>query len=442
MENASNKSERVFRNASWIIACRVVQAVINLLISMLTARYLGPSNFGVINYASSIVAFAAPIMYLGFNSVLVQKLVSDPQNEGKYLGSSIILSVCSSFLCMAGIAAFVTVANPGESETLIVCVLYSILLVFQALDLIQYWFQAKLISKYASIVMLIAYAISALYKAFLLIAQKNIRWFALAQVIEYAIISVSLLIIYRKKGGKKLSFSRETSKRLFQVSKYFIVSSMMVTVFGQISRIMLKIMVDDATTGYYSAAITTAGMTSFIFAAIIDSMRPMIFESKKLDNQQYEMNISRLYCIIIYLSLAQSVFMTALAPFLVNILYGAAYENTVPILRILVWYTTFSYMGSVRSIWILAEDKQKYLWIINMSGALVNIALNFLLIPRYQGVGAAIAAFVTQVFTNLIIGYIIKPIYYNNKLIVKGLNIVKLFGFAGEMIKKKISKRS
>ena len=129
----------------------------------------------------------------------------------------------------------------------------------------------------------------------------------------------------------------------------------MVMIFAQTDKIMLTLMIDEAANGYYSAAVTCAGMSSFVFSAIIDSARPSIFESKKSCIAAYEEKIRILYCIIIYLSLAQSVFMTLLANPIITILYGDSYRPAAQALQIIVWYTTFSYMGSVRNIWILAE---------------------------------------------------------------------------------------
>ena len=80
-------------------------------------------------------------------------------------------------------------------------------------------------------------------------------------------------------------------------------------------------------------------------------------------------------------------------------MYGEAYLAAVPLLQIITWYSAFSYMGSVRNIWMLAEEKQKYLWIINLSGALLNVVGNFILIPLIGAAGAAIASVVTQFFT-------------------------------------------
>lgn len=147
---------KVLKNASWIIACRIAQSLISLVIGMITARYLGPSNYGVISYVASVVAFALPIMQLGLNQTLVKEFVQNSEQEGKVLGTALIINVLSSFLSMAGSVAFVAFVNAGERETLLVCILYSLTLLFQATEMTQYWFQSKLLSKYPSMASLCA----------------------------------------------------------------------------------------------------------------------------------------------------------------------------------------------------------------------------------------------------------------------------------------------
>lgn len=422
----TTSNKKVAKNAAWIIGIRIVQSILALVISMLTARYLGPSNYGLISYASSVVAFVVPIMQLGLPNILVQEIVNKSKQEGEILGTSIVLSVISSFACILGVVAFANIVNVGETMTITVCALYSLLLLARAMEIVQYWFQAKLASKYVSITSFVAYTIVSGYKIFLLATEKSIYWFAVSNALDYAIIGLVLLIIYRKLSGTRLSFSTALAKSMLTKSRYYIVSNMMITIFAQTDRIMLKLMIDDAAAGYYSAAVSCAGISGFVFSAIIDSMRPLIFESKKEDDVAFEKNVSRLYCIVIYLSLAQSVFVTLFALPIVNILYGSAYQKTIGILRVLVWYTTFSYIGAIRNIWILAENKQKYLWIINLSGALTNVLLNAILIPLLGGVGAALASLITQAYTNVIIGFLINPILHNNRLMLKGCNPLQL----------------
>lgn len=422
-------NKRIFKNAAWIVGCKIFQALLGLVVTMLSARYLGPSGYGLINYAASIVAFVVPVMQLGLNSTLVQEIVNDPDREGEILGTSIAMNLVSSVFCILGIVFFSAIANRGETVTTAVCALYSIQLVFQSLELIQCWFQAKLLSRYTAITMLVAYGVTAAYKILLLILGSSVYWFAVAQALDFGIIGVTLLIIYRKVGTARLSFSWQLARKLFSRSKYYIVSSLMVTVFAQTDRIMLKAMVDEAAVGYYSAAISCATMTGFVFVAIIDSARPGIFESARASASSFEKSVSALYCVIIWLSLVQCAGITFFAELIVSILYGSAYAPTVGTLRLVVWYTTFSYLGAVRNIWILAEGKQKYLWIINLSGAGANVILNALMIPVWGINGAALASLITQIFTNVIISFLLKPIRPNAMLMLRGLNLRQLLPF-------------
>ena len=228
---------------------------------------------------------------------------------------------------------------------------------------------------------------------------------------------------------------------MFEKSKQYILSAMMVTIFAQTDKIMIKLMIDETATGYYGAAVACAGMTSFVFTAIIDSFRPSIFEGQKISDAVYQHRLTMLYSIIIYTSIAQSFLMTAFARLIIHILYGAAYYPAIDALRIVVWYTTFSYLGAVRNIWILANNLQRYLWKINLIGAGANIILNALLIPIIGINGAAVASLITQFFTNVLVGYIITPIRPNNAIMIQAINPYVLKEALKKFKKKKEGER-
>ena len=412
----------VFQNAAWIIACKIVQSLINFVIGLLTVRYLGPSNYGSLSYVMSVVAFTMPIMQLGLNQTLVKEFVKAPERDGTILGTALFINILSSLFCMVGSVAFVSIANWNETETIVVCILYSFSLLFQATEMTQFWFQSKLLSKFPSIASLCAYIIVAVYKTYLLATHKSVYLFALSHVLEYFVISLMLILIYRKVGAHRLSVNRQLGREMLSRSKYYIIPSLMVMVFQHTDRIMLRLMIGSEETGFYSAAITCIGMTAFVFSAVIDSARPVILEQKDQAEDLYEKRVTQLYSIITWLSLTQSVGMTLLAAPIVHILYGDDYARTAEILRVAVWYVTFSHYGSVRNIWILAEGKQKYLLRINVTGALANVVLNLCLIPFLGAIGAAVASLITQFFTNVIIGFLFKPIRRNNALMVRSLH--------------------
>ena len=424
----------VIHNAKWIIGCKILQAFLNLVIGMLSARYLGPSDYGLINYAASLVAFVVPIMQLGLRSTLVREIIVAPEKEGEILGTAVIMNMVSAVACVAMVISFSAVANFNEPRTILVCALYSTLLFFQAIEIMQYWFQAKLKSKYPSLAMLGGYVVASVYKLYLLITRKSVFWFVVTHTIESAIIAVALLVIYRRIGEQRLTCSRTMASELFSKSKYYIISSLMVKVFQNTDHIMIKLMIDDVANGYYTAAVTCAGVCTFVFAAIIDSARPVILESRQVSTEVFEKKLVKLYSIIIYAALLQSVAFTVLAKPIMLILYGSDYSAAIPVLRIVVWYSAFSYMGTVRNIWILSEGKQHVLWIVNLSGAVMNVILNGCLIPVMGASGAALASVLTQFFTNYVVSYFIKEIRFTNTFVHRALNLRLLAEMVSEYL--------
>lgn len=413
---------KVIGNATWIVACKTAQSILSFIIGTLTMRYLGPTNYGVVTYAVSVVSFLLPIMQLGLNNTLVKEFIKNPDKEGEILGTALIINIGSSLFTIAGAITFVLIANAGERETIIVCALYSFVLLFQATEMTMYWFQSKLLSKYPSIATLIAYVVVAAYKVYLLVTGKSVIWFALSYVLDFFLISVILLVVYKKLANQKLMVNWKIGRQMLSRSKYYIIPSLMVVVFQHTDRIMLKLMIGDAETGLYSAALACTGITGFVFHAIVDSARTVILETKERNPELYEKRVVQLYSVITAFALMQSVCITVFAKPIVYLLYGESYLAAVPILQIAVWYDTFGHYGSVRNVWILAEEKQKYLTRINLGGALANVALNACLIPVWGGIGAAIASIISQFFTNVIMGFVLKPIRRNNYLMLKGLN--------------------
>lgn len=259
----------------------------------------------------------------------------------------------------------------------------------------------------------------------------------MSNVLDYLLISVILMVIYFKLGKQRLSVDWRLGREMLSRSKYYIIPGLMVMIFQHTDRIMIKLMMGETETGFYSAAITCIGISGFVFSAVIDSMRPVVLEAKKKDPASYEARVIQLYSVITCLSLAQSIGMTVLAKPIVYILYGEEYAPAATILAVAVWFVTFSYYGSVRNVWILAEGKQKYLFGINVTGAVANVILNFALIPIWGGVGAAIASVITQFFTNVIIGFILKPIRRNNYLMLKSLKPMVLIDMIRQVVRRR-----
>lgn len=411
---------KLAQNAGWLIGAKIYQLVINLAISMLMARYLGPSNFGLVNYAASFTTLFTAICTLGIDSILVNELLHSRDN-GRLLGSAIGLRLCSSGLSVLTILGLAWVLNPQEPITIQVVLLYSISLMFQCFDSINCWFQANLESKVTAMVSAAGYTVAAIYKAFLLITQKDVRWFAAAHAVEYAFVAMLLLLAYRKSRNRlqPIRFSASLGKELLGKSYHFIISGMMIALYSQMDRVMLKSMISEEAVGYYSCASTISTFWAFVLVAIIDAAKPVILAKFSENKRAFEVGLIRLYGTILYLSALATVGLSLLSKPLILIMFGKDYLPAQGTLCVLTCGTAFAYLGVARSIWLVPHGKQKFAKYIAACGATGNLILNLLLIPRLGILGAAIATVSTQIFNNFILGFLMPPIRENNKLILK-----------------------
>lgn len=414
---------RTVQNAGWLIMGRVVHVLLSFVIGLLSARYLGPSNYGLINYATAYTTFFTAFCTLGINSVLVKNFIDNPQEEGQAIGTTLILRLVSSVLSLITIAGIVRLIDGNDKVALTVVTLYSLGLVFHIFDTFNYWFQSKLLSKYYAIATLISYIVASFYRLLLLILGKSVEWFAIANSVDHFILSLLLVIFYKMNHGPKLSFSFRKAKQLLSVSCSYILSGLMVAVYGATDKLMLKQMLNESAVGFYALATTISNMWVFILSAIIDSLKPTIMRDHNENKQKYELGNRKLYAIIFYLSVLASVGISIIAPLFISIVYGKAYLPAVTPLRIVVWYVAFSYLGVARDIWIICERKQKYLKYIYIGSAGANVLLNLIFIPLLGASGAAIASLLTQISTIFVFPLFFKDFRPNVKIVLDAIRL-------------------
>lgn len=414
------------KNAGWLIAGRIVQLLLSFFISIITARYLGPSNFGIINYSAAYVAFFTAFCTLGINSVIIKDFADSPDEEGIAIGTTIILRVMSSLLSAIMIIAFVYIIDHDEPITITVTILCSLSLIFQVFDTFNYWFQHHYKSKVTSIAILVAYIITSLYKVILLVLRKNVCWFAFATSVDYICLAICLIVAYKKNDGPKLSFSFIKAKALLSKSYNYILSGMMVAIYGQTDKLMLKQMLNETSVGYYSLASTLNNMWIFVLAAIIDSMVPTIIRYGNTNKEMFEKKNRQLYAIVIYCSLIVAIGFTVLGEWVIKLLYGEDYLGAVAPLSIVCWYTMFSYLGVARNAWVVTTNNQKYLKYIGAIAAVANVILNLCFIPRWGAAGAAMASLITQILTITLVPYLIKDMRPNVKLMLEAFLLRKI----------------
>ena len=427
---ATGKAEynKVVANASWLISGKIAQMLLSLVVGTISARYLGPSNYGLIGYGNALVSFFMSFCTLGINSIIIKDFFDHPEEKGKALGSAILMRILSSFCSVVMVVAISFFIDYGEWETVLVVALCSVSLLFHCFDTINYYFQSLYLSKITAIATFVAYVVTASYKIVLLILKKSVFWFAFASSVDYIVLAVFLLIVYKKQKGPKLAASWSKGKALLRVSYHYILSGLMVAIYGHTDAFMLKLMLDETAVGYYTIATTLCGMWTFVLAAIIDSMYPTIIKHfKSGSTASFEKKNRQLYALVFYISAFVSVMFLLLGDFAIWLLYGKEFLPAAAPLKVVTWYTAFSYFGVARNAWVVCNEKQNYLKYMYVSAAVINIGLNLVLIPLWGAVGAAVASLITQICTSIVLPFFVKGFRPNVKLMLEAIFLKDVF---------------
>ena len=415
------KNSRVARNAGWIIVAKVNNMLLSFFVGLLTARYLGPSNYGLINYANAYTTFFFSICTLGINSVIVKEFTDHPEHVGEIIGTTLVLRAVSSVLSFGMILGIASMIDADRPLVITIIALCNLGLIFRVFDTFNYWFQYKLISKYCAIATTIAYIIVSTYRIVLLATEKSVEWFAVTSSIDHIVIAAILIFTYKKFGGPQIGYSWERAKSLLKKSHHYILSGLMVSIYGATDKLMLQQMLDEANVGYYSTAIAVCNTWVFVLSAIIESMNPVIMEKHKNDKAGFDNLNKQLYAIVFYISMAVSVGFVVFGSFIIKTLYGEDFLPAVQPLNIVTWYTAFSYLGVARNAWIVCENKQRFLKYLYIGAAITNVILNWALIPRFGASGAAAASLITQISTVVIFPIMIKELRPNVILMLEAM---------------------
>jgi len=378
------------------MAQNIYSMLLSIIIGSLSARYLGPSNYGILGYGTSLVTLFVSISKLGLDSVVINELVVKPEKKGAYLGATLVMRLIASVISVIGISAFVLFIEPDNELLLKVTFFQSLAIVFQVHETFNYWFQTELKSKYFVMSSIIGLTITGAWRIYLLYSSASVEWFALSASIQALVVLIMTAAIFRKLAQLKLSAHLGDMKYLLSRSHHFIIANLSVAIYMQTDKIFLGKILGEEAVGVYTAAMTIALMWVFIPNAIINSAIPLIISEREKNYTEFIKRQKILMLTITMLGLLAGIVVLIFGNLAVSILYGSAYRQSVITLNILIWSTSLSILGTAISVWIVAEGLNVYQKYMVFIGAAVNLVINLIAIPMIGINGAALATFFSQ----------------------------------------------
>lgn len=400
--------KRFFSNIGWLMGGKIVNMILQFIVSLATARYLGPSNFGTINYVAAFVSFFSSIASLGLAVIVIKEIATDKYDNNEVIWTSILMRFATAVLSTISIITLMLITNRNDSMIVQIAFLESLSILFSSFDTINYYFQAKLLSKWSSIAGVLAYIGMSLYRIYLLATGADIVWFAFATSTDMIFLTVFLLIFYIKIEGFHPGFNWSLGKNLLKQSYHYLIAGLITILYAQVDRIMLGNMLDKTSVGYYSAALTISALWSMIPGALIQSLSPVLYDVAKKDRNLYLRRLRQSYAVLFWLNAAYSIFVGLFAHWIVLLLYGKEYLAGTTALRIVVWYYGLSTMSTLNQIYLANDEKNKYINRFCLAGLFTDVVLNLLLIPSMGINGAAIATLITHIVIQIIMPYVYK----------------------------------
>lgn len=387
---------RYLKNISWMFFGQMFSLLASFFIGAWLARYLQPDNFGVLNYALSFGGVFAFIATLGVDGILSREFVKYPEKRDNLFGTGFCLKLIGATLAfiLTVISAFLF-----ESSSLIrfLILIFSFSFILQTINILSTFFQANVQAKQTIKAQVVATSISSILKILAITMHVGVIWIMLIYVLDSLWNGIVLMLIYKKSGLsiRKWRFDSHLARVILKNSWLLMLASAAWYFYIKIDQVIVGRLMGTFEVGIYAAAVRVAEVWYFVPGIICSSLFPAIVNAKLKDEQTYRNRLRRLYLFMVAIAVIIAIPMSILSKPIIVILFGSGYLASVQILQIYIWSGVGLFLTAAVNQYLLAENMVKTIFLVNLVSMIINIALNFLLIPIFGLSGAAVASLIS-----------------------------------------------
>lgn len=391
-----NGFRRYFINTGWMFLGQIFSLIVSFFIGVWIARYLGPENYGILNYAVAFVGLFGFIASLGIDSILNRELIKTPEKRDVLLGTAFKLKVVGG---IAALALAVISILMSQTTLLIqfLVIIFSFNFILQAINVISIYFQSKVESKNNVKVSIISTLISSVLKVGVILLDKGVIWIMLVYILDFVWQWINFVYVYKRQGLKirDWKFDNDLAKKILKNSWPLILAQAAGYIYLKVDQVIIGLMLGNYEVGLYAVAVKVTEIWYFIPSIICSSLFPAIINAKLTDVKAYKKRLSNLYVLMFILSLIIVITITFLAKPIMTILFGNSYLESVAILKIYIWSSVGLFLTVAVNQYLISENSVKTIFWLNFLSMIVNIGLNIWLIPLIGLLGAAWATLIS-----------------------------------------------
>jgi O-antigen/teichoic acid export membrane protein len=392
-----NDKKTVFKNISALFGAQVITSLLNPLLLIYIARQLGDEIFGKYSFIMAFITIFIIVSDFGIKAVAIRDVARDPSKIGKYLGNILLLKVLLSGLSISIFILIISVWNAPKDTTQASYIFagglffqsmsYAFRWVFHATQSMEYEAMQRVIER----VLLLVISVAVIWKGFGLIALSLV--FLGTQIIIFAL---SLIFCLKLVGIPKIGIDKTFYSYLISTAIFFTLSEMLWTIYFQVDLVMLAKIIGEKEVGWYKAAYVVVNFITMISMLLMQAFFPVFSNLYEKGKNKLKETAERLFRYLIFLALPTVPIVFMLSDKIISLIYREGYSHSILALRILIPAIFFVLPAHLFGNILSSSNRHKTLTLLNMTGVILNIGLNLILIPRLSYKGAGIATLVTE----------------------------------------------
>ncbi len=402
--------ERIARNLFWSVTGKIVTILGSLIVGIVVARYLGPAQYGLMNYVISVITIFTIFAQFGFDLIEIREEARKPLLRDYIIGTAFYLRIILALITLGLIAIYVFTYETDVFVRKLVLI-YSISVILSAFLVVRNHFTALVWNEYVVKTEISRTIIGIIIKLVLLWFKASLIWFVWALVIDAFLLASGYALSYRKliDSPRLWRFHPRIARYLIKQSFPLLLSGAAIVIYQRIDQVMLGNMLDKASVGYYSIAVRFVELLIFIPTIISQTVAPILIRNYQDNRIAYQKNSIIFMNITTWLTVFPAILISLVSFPIVYYTFGKQYLPAVPILSIMSFKAIGAALAQTSGQLIIVEKKQNWVSLRNVIGCIVCVILNYILIRKYNVTGAAVVSIITMFSAGFLANLIIPP---------------------------------
>lgn len=401
---AKSGFKRILASSAWLSSYRVLRMAIAFGISIIVARYLGPEDYGKLHYALALITIFMGVVGPGMKDVITRRFDLQKAEKETIIRASFRLMLVSNALMLTVALLMVLLLRPGDQLILMMAAAIGIGNVFRAFECYELWFHFKLEMGKTVLIQSASFVAISFLKILFVLFGIEVFWFAVLMGGELLLSGIGFLLIYKfNKPSTSTNLNQTESLypavlSIFKESLPAIAGVAFVLLLFKSDQVMLGWLLSDEEVGYYAIAVPFSEYWAFLAIAIITSTYPAMLEAFRTGQESFDSTFRKVTGAMSWIAFLIMGCVWLLGEPVIRLLLGETYAPSADILSIHIWSLYFVFMIEVMKKWYVIHQKLNLFLVISGVAAVLNIGVNYFIIPQYGGIGAAWATILAYSF--------------------------------------------